>query len=358
MQIWIDAREAFSSTSTGKGRWTRCVVDELLSRHISIRLLCAKNTHIPEEYVANADILPATGLRWHIHVRNMLRTMPDDCVYLSPTSYIVPVFAPKNARVIPVIHDLIAFRNEPHDRKATRIERLLLPRVVRKASRICTLSAQTTADLLRRYPFLSRERIHTVYAGVSQVYASPAPDATSIVCIATLCPRKNQRRLIEAYTSLSPALQKKHPLVLIGARGWGFDDIVTTAKQNPHVILHGYVSDTDLTSIMRDCLVFAYPSLYEGFGLPVLDAMHAGIPVLTSANGSLAEVAGTSAALIDPYSAEDIAQILQKLLEDPALRSRYSSQGKLQAEAFSWKRTGDLLLDACSANLVRSFHGI
>jgi glycosyltransferase involved in cell wall biosynthesis len=277
----------------------------------------------------------------------MLRRSHAPLLYFSPTSYIVPFLMGRSVPVIPLVHDLIAFRKEPHDRKAQWIERWTLRRVLSVAHHICAISTATKNDLLARYPSLKPEDITVLYAGPFTASPPPNhPDGKTILCIGTLCPRKNQLRLIRAFARLPPDLRRTHALVLAGGRGWHDAEIVRLAERTPGVTWLGYVQDDAYEELLSRCTVLAFPSLYEGFGMPVLDALQRGIPVLTTDRGSLPEVAGNAAIFVDPEDEESITRGLLTLLTDGGIRGRLRAEGPLQARQFTWKRTVDLFLTA------------
>lgn len=327
MKIAIDAREAFSDRRAGKGQWTKGFLDELQSRSIDLTVF------------EGSSFRP--GIRWHL---DAIKASVDFDVYISPTSYIVPAFS----RIcIPIVHDLIAFQGEPHNRKAKLIEKLLLRRAMRNARHICTVSESTKADLLDRYPDLDPHRITTIYAGPMQSRATASkPDGKTILCVGTLCPRKNQLRLIHAYASLPEPLRSEYRLVLAGGRGWQDGKIVQATKSVKGVEWKDYVSDEEYENLLSTATVFAYPSLYEGFGMQVLDALQRGIPVLTSDRGSLKEVAADAAVVVDPENERSIASGLTAILSDADVRAKLSTSGLIQASSFSWKKTVDLFLEA------------
>lgn len=342
----MDVREACNPKRTGKGQWTLGLVSALLRRQIPLTLVTDRP--LPDSLTRllrpDHDVLrfAFTGWRWHWRVHRFLLTLSRP-TYLSTTSYILPALGARTVRFVTVVHDLIAFRPEPHDRRATLIERLTLRRAVRRSWKLCSLSDSTAADL-RRFAPESAGKTASVGAGPAEQDAVWQPPGTHIFCLATLCPRKNQRVLIEAYATLPDALRSRFPLLLAGGRGWGDAEIVTAAQATEGVRLLGYVDDVQAAKLLSSSAVFAYPSRYEGFGLPVLDAMRAGVPVLTTTAGSLAEVAGDAAVIADPESVQSIALGLQRLLTDAALRQQCSERGLLRARAFSWERTADLLL--------------
>lgn len=333
MRICVDARQLTKEQKTGKGQWTAGFLTELSSRSHDLTLL-GKDVHF------------SPGLRFHFEVSKYLREIKPD-LYISPTSYIVPALVGTKVPCIPIVHDLIAFMHEPHDRKAKLIERLTLHRALAAAQHICTVSDATKMDLLDRYSALDHTSITTIYAGPMQRSVAPnRPDQKTILCIGTLCPRKNQYRLIQAYAALPEPLRSHYRLVLCGARGWNDSAIVRLAQNTKGVEWKDYVSDEEYSQLLSTATVFAYPSLYEGFGMQVLDALQRGIPVLTSDRGSLKEVAGDSAVYCDPDDETSIMRGLIALLQNDDLCNNLAINGPIQAEKFSWKRTVDLFLNA------------
>jgi alpha-1,3-rhamnosyl/mannosyltransferase len=322
-------------------------MDELLTRGIPLLLLTHREPpsawHLPH---VSCLLFPA-GWRWHLHAAKALLVRRHDVVSLSPTSFIVPSLIGSALPTITLVHDLIAFRSEPHQRKAQIIERLTLRRALAAARHICTISEATKHDLLNRYRFLKEDGISVIFAGPSSASVTlNTPDGCTILSVGTLCPRKNQLRLIRAFARLPEGLRQKTKLVIAGGRGWSDQEIVRLATETPGVEWRGYVTDAEYGALLSQATIFAFPSLYEGFGMPVLDALQQGIPVLTSRRGSLPEVVGTAAVFVDPEDVASITTGLETLLRDDALRARLREEGPAQAAKFSWKRTVDLFLDA------------
>ncbi len=358
MRLHIDIREACRPRPAGKGVWTRGLLTELLKR--PIELVLHTDAPLPDDVQHLADIRPVRpeiiqtggGPFWHLRTAWRLRrtARPND-VYLSPTSFIVPALLGRSVTCVPVVHDLIAFRNDEHAGKARAIERLTLAHCLQSAQTILTISAATRSDLLRRYPRLNPMAVTSIFAGPLQ--ASPPParrDRAIILCIGTLCPRKNQLGLVRAFGRLPDDVRRGWTLILVGGRGWLDEPILTAVRETTGAEWHEYVSDEKLEELLTHARLLAFPSFYEGFGLPVLDAFQRGLPVLCSNRGSLQELAGGTAFIVEPQDTAAIVRGLQLLMTNKALADDLASRGPARAARYSWVRTADLVLQAIGAS--------
>ena len=350
MHIAIDIREACRERPTGKGVWTLGCIRQILLSADTYSVL--SDAPVPREWeeLPNVQVVRLrSGFLWHLRCARWLLSVRPDW-YLSPTSFLVPAFVGCTVRTAVVVHDLIAFRSEPHAWKPRMLERLFLPRAVRCARAVLCVSGATRQDLLVRFPRIHPERCVAVYAGpTASAPRFNVPDNCTIACIATLCPRKNHMRLIEAYALLPDALRSRFRLVLAGGRGWQDADLLRMVECTEGVEWRGYVSPDAYDALLTTCTVFAYPSLYEGFGLPVLDALQRGAAVLTSSRGSLGEVADDAALLVDPEDTQSIAHGLEQLLTDAPMRDALRERAVQQAAHYTWKRTASLVHSTLSA---------
>lgn len=169
-----------------------------------------------------------------------------------------------------------------------------------------------------------------------------------LLCVATLEPRKNLTRLIKAYQQLPNALQKKYPLVLVGNKGWLYEKLMTLINENKNsnILLLRYVDEKTLFHLYSGAKAFVYPSLYEGFGLPVLEAMQSGLPVITSNTSSLPEVCGDAGVLIDPLNVTAITSAIEQMLTSDDLGYADAVKRSLtQAKKFSWDNFAEKLFE-------------
>ena len=172
-----------------------------------------------------------------------------------------------------------------------------------------------------------------------------------VLYVGTIEPRKNLSRLVEAFARLAPAYPELQ-LVLAGARGWLTDELfrtLDTAGLGARVVLPGFIAEADKPALLAACTLFVYPSLYEGFGLPVLEALASGAPVITSNRSSLPEVAGNAAVLIDPLDTDALAAAMADLLRSPERRADLRRCGPEQAAQFTWERTATLTAQVYAA---------
>ena len=231
--------------------------------------------------------------------------------------------------------------------------RWVLPRLARRARAIITGSAATKADLVNLLG-IPPERVTVTPYGPSASSQQMAEGSSRgqdvrtryalperfVLAVGTIEPRKNLERLIDAMGRVAERSDARDAvLVHAGAPGWLSHELPDRTRGNCRVRFLGYVSDDDLAALYSLARCCAYPSLWEGFGFPVLEAMASGCPLLTSSVSSLPEVAGDAALLVEPTSTEEIADGLARLWTDDALRARLVQRGIERAKDFSWERT-------------------
>ena len=287
-----------------------------------------------------------------------LRRRPVDLLHVQ---YTAPPFAP--CPVVTTIHDL-AFEHIPETfkRRSWMQLRLTVRRTARAAAHIITVSEYSKRDIVETYG-VAPERV-TVTPEAAAPHFSPAPPAEVervrrrygiegeyILAVGSIQPRKNLARLARAYSDLrSRRSQTKLPrLVLVGKRAWLYGETLRAVERSgvsADTIFTGYVSEGDLPALYTGALLFVYPSYFEGFGLPPLEAMQCGTPVVTGDRTSLPEVVGDAGLTVNPFDESAIAAGLERLLDDSELRARLRVKGLERARLFDWHETARLTLNA------------
>jgi glycosyltransferase involved in cell wall biosynthesis len=357
LTIGIDARAAVE-VPAGRGR----VVRELL-RALSAR---SQDPHRYVLYTREAWLEAELGERfaWHtIRARDpwwhvlTARAASRECdVFLSCNSYLTVCFL--RIPAVPIIHDLVAFEPAMRpNRRSMLIERLTLAPAVRRSAALVAVSQATADALVARFPSAAARTVVAHLgvtplsgAGLTATETATLPTPGYVLAVGTLEPRKNLQRLVDAYGSLDEQLQRAHPLAVVGALGWETGPTLSALRSlGPRCVMLGYVSDAALSELYSRCAVFCYPSLGEGFGLPVLEAMAAGAPVVTSNVSSLPEVGGQAVDYVDPRSVSSIAVGLQRVLADESRQAQLRREGRERAKDFSWTRFAQDILGALQA---------
>jgi glycosyltransferase involved in cell wall biosynthesis len=290
------------------------------------------------------------GLAQELELRRAASRLRFD-LYHSPC-HMMPYTLP--CPTVATIHDLIPWACPESLSPARRAAySAVIHLTARRAARIIVDSEATRADLARWLP-ATTHKIDRVYLATGESFEERGPQEARafrlrtglperyVLHVGTNKPHKNVTVLLHAWAALDPAYRRSHRLVLAGPRDPNDTrdlDLARTLGIDGSVRSYGAVPEQDLGLLYQNAEVFVFPSLYEGFGLPVLEAMSVGTPVACSNRSSLPEVGGEAAVYFDPRDAGDIARALTLLLTDPAERQRRSAAGRLRAQAFSWEAT-------------------
>jgi glycosyltransferase involved in cell wall biosynthesis len=228
---------------------------------------------------------------------------------------------------------------------------------VKKAKKVITISNSSKNDIIKYYK-VKEDKVKVVYLGLKNLSMNePSEKELSefgvnkkfILFVGTLQPRKNISRLIEAFSKLSDNLKDEHQLVVIGKKGWLYEDILSSPEKfhvSDKVLFLDYVSDDDLPNFYKKAELFVLPSLYEGFGLPVLEAMRYGCPVVTSNVSSLPEAGGDAALYFKPEDVDDIKNTIEKVLTDKSLKEKMIEKGRDHYKKFTWEKAAKEVLGA------------
>ena len=363
MKVAFHADQPWFTTPGGIGTYVEQLAPALTASDPSLELVPFRSTFPIDRAVAwfvplGGVILP-WGIRtlypsWDLLARPALPASLADAVIVQATN---PAAVPPvrlGQRLVATVHDLAFDRYPELFPRAWRwLYRAGLRAIVRRADAVLVPSAYTAADLIARTR-VDGSRVHVTPLASS--LPSSANDPASrlermglavpyILSVGTIEPRKNLVRLVRAYRQVAPDVP--HALVLAGPPGWGTRELDSElARPGPGTIVRtGRVDDPDLDALYRGADVFAYPSLYEGFGLPVVEAMTRAVPVVTSNTSSLPEVAGDAALLIDPTDVSELAEALARVLADRTLSDELRRRGRDRAAGFTWAATARATLD-------------
>jgi Glycosyltransferase len=296
-----------------------------------------------------------TWSRW-IESRSIRKLASAGYVYHEPNFIPVPYSGP----LVINVHDLSHIRYPQfHPPERVKLLDIKLGKAIMRADHIVTDSHFVAEEIAELYS-VSLNKITVTYLGTDvDFHARTANDVADtlkqfglhyrgfVLSVATLEPRKNIERLVTAYSTLPESVLREYPLVLVGGSGWRDSKLLACLKNleaKGNIIRTGYLPRTQLQDLYASAAVFAYPSLYEGFGLPVLEAFASGTPVLTSNNTSLHEVSDGAALEIDPTFTEAIRDGLNNLLNNPSLTRSFAQAGLKRAMDFSWQKCAEQTL--------------
>lgn len=365
-RIAIDYTSAIQQRA-GIGRYTRHLITALAALDHTTRyvLFSAGRDPLPPAWPANFTRreLPISDRYLSIIWQRLRLPLPVELftgqvdVYHSP-DFVLPPFI--RARKVLTVHDL-SFIRYPECSSPALLQYLVhfVPPSVRRADYLLADSLSTKHDLIDLLG-IPEERVTVVYAGYDPRF-HPQPQAKDravheqyginghyILALGTLQPRKNFTTLIRAYNLLVHEHHIPHKLVIGGGKGWLYDDIFATVQElglGERVVFPGFVADEHLPALYRGADLFAFPSLYEGFGIPVLEAMGCGTPVVTSNTSSLPEVAGDAAICVDPQDSAALADAIWHALSDDTLRQTLRQRGLERVKLFTWEKAAIALLE-------------
>lgn len=381
MRVTVDIRPTLGGAVAGVGRYTVELIralhalgaDDLeLRMWFAGRNIAAIREQIAPELLALGGQVPIL----HRQISNalMYRRLPLALWSLLP-SRLLPRLLPGDTDLfhapfwpiprdcaIPMvltIHDFIGLSHPQWVTPGMRSELQAVRRAAPQARLVMTDSEATRNDVLN-FTRCDERRVRTVHLGVSDEFLTPVPDSMQrevcerhgldrpfIVSLCTLEPRKNLAKLIDAYDLLCEREGVHWDLVLIGNRGWGKDEVsLRLARRRPgRIKVTGFLPRQDLPALLSAAAVMGYVSLCEGFGLPPLEAMACGCPVVTSNVSSLPEVVGDAGIMVDPHDTEAVAEGLGAVLTDASRAADLATRGRKRAQEFTWAATARKVLD-------------
>lgn len=364
MRIAVNTRLLLADRLEGIGRFTNETLKILVAKHPEVEWIFFFDRAYDEQFVFGPNVTPVVvgpqarhPVLWTIwfehRIPKLLKKYKAD-LFLSPDGY---NSLKADVLTVCVMHDL-NFEHNPDDVPgwAGRFLRNHFPKYARKASRVATVSEFSKKDIVNLYQ-VPDDRVDVVYNGVDQRFSPLHDDAKAavkskhtdgadyFVYIGSINPRKNITRMLQAYDLFRSENESDHKLVLVGAKMNWTDEMESTFTHmefKNDVIFLGRLPDNEMGEVLGAASAMLYVSYFEGFGIPIIEAFQAGVPVITSNVTSMPEVAGDAALLVDPRSAKEIANAMAEIIK-PEVSQRLTTSGTARAQEFTWERTAGLL---------------
>ena len=345
MIIGIDVREGARSERAGKGEYVYQLVTHLIT-HAEQRWVLFSDTDLPVEWQQpqiKRVVIKTSAWLWQLRVFWYLEILRPVDVYFSPTSLILPAVV-RSIPVVTALMDFVSFLFPGrHDLKAVILEKWWMRPALRYSRNLLAISEHTKQDAVRLFGTRPDKIIVTPLAASfgQKEETYPLPARPTILCVGTLEPRKNIERVIAAFNLIKPQVLEAQ-LTLVGRWGWQSDGIRQAIAESPYkddIKVLEHISNAQKKSIYQQATVLVFPSLYEGFGLPPLEAMSVGLPVVVSERASLPEVVGEAGLMVDPLSVPSIAAAILKVLQHPEVAANLRRLGLARARLFSWDKT-------------------
>jgi glycosyltransferase involved in cell wall biosynthesis len=365
MIIAVNTRLLLPDKIDGIGRFALETLNIITREHPEHQFVFIFDRPYAEEFIFSRNITPVTcfpparhPLLWYWFFEwslpPVLRKVKAD-LFLSPDGWLslsTPV------KSLPVIHDLNFFHYPeliPFPYRQYYIH--FFPRFVKKAERIATVSEFTRNDIATRFDY-EKDKIDLVYNGASKFFKplneieqQHVRDKYTKGCryflfVGLIHPRKNLSNLMAAFDRFKQTVQSDVKLLVVGSRKWWTDDMQQAYDKcgfHENIVFMGRVKDDNLTKITASALGMMYVSHFEGFGIPVLEAMFCDVPVICSSTSSLPEVGGNAVLYVNPSDVESIKSAMLTLCKDPKLRNDLIHKARVQREKFSWEKTAELL---------------
>jgi len=367
MKILVNAQRLIKNKLEGWGWFSYETLKLLTSQHSDVEFIFIFDRKYPAEFIFSNNIKPiivppraSHPLLWKIRFKYIIphiikKYNPD--LFLSPDGFI-PLNVNSNTKTLSVIHDL-NFEYYPQNLPKSTLNyyKKYFKLFAEKATRIATVSEYTKHDIIKLYSIKS-SKIDVILNGVNETFV-PLDNNTKtsvkvkytngypyFIYVGSLNPRKNIVNLLKAYELFRNCSRQKIKLILCGNKMWWNNDMETTYRNmrfKDDVIFTGRVTNDELHLLLGSATALVYVSTFEGFGLPILEAMRSDVPVITSNVTAMPEVAGNAAILVDPFSVQSISNGMLQLIEEEGLIQSLIERGRQQSQMFSWQKTTDLL---------------
>jgi glycosyltransferase involved in cell wall biosynthesis len=346
--------EVLGNIRTGIGTYTYHLIDELnKNKYINDRIFLITDSH--QKFFDNEEIILPKNTPilktypWYLEIPRRLKKADIDIIH-NPTQ--IPTFSRFTKKNIVTVHDITPFLNpNEHPFGVSLYNSIFFPKTLTYADSIIAVSNNTKSDIMHHFG-IPEDKITVIYHGIDKQFRPQNKlDIISlreklgisdpyILYVGTLEPRKNITFLLKAFFQFNKT-HKNYKLVITGSKGWKYANIfkmVRDLQLDKEVLFTGYLEYSDLPALYSGASIFVYPSLYEGFGLPPLEAMACGCPVITSNISSLPEIVGDAGVLINPNDILQLVENLEKILVDEELRTELIQKGLERSKLFTWKK--------------------
>ena len=357
MLIGIDASKLSEKQKTGVGMTAYQIIFNLQKIDKKNSYLLYTNKSLSEDLITNPNFkeknIPLRRL-WH-RFRLPLAILRDKPKKFLELTNFLPSTAPKKSAIL--IHDLaFKFFPEAYSKKELFLQEEALKRSIGKAKKI-VLTSKTNANDLKKFYKIKNNRIEIIPLGINEEFFKKNLSKSNFInfsspyflYIGRIEKKKNVSNILKAFFQFKEQNKSKHKLLIIGNKCQGYKDFVRVLNSNKKykndVILKGYANNDDLIFAYKKAQAFIFPSLYEGFGLPILEAFACNTPVVTSKIPTIIETAGKAALLIDPQNINEIGKSLSEVAFNKTLRKNLIKKGKAQVKKFSWRKTAEKYYD-------------
>ncbi len=373
IKIAVNTRMLQKDRLDGIGYFTFHTLQKITAAHPEVQFFFLFDRPHDPSFIFSQNITPIiippattnplfTYLWYHVRLKSTLQKIKPD-LFVSPEG-IIPLGS--NTKILSVIHD-INFIHYPKDLKflTSTFYNLFFPRYAREATRIATVSNYSKADLVKQYN-LNPSKIDVVYNGVDPRFKPLNEDSKIVtrikytdgkeyfIFIGSVHPRKNIVRLLQAFDLFKKESGSDMKLVISGRMFWGKSKIQKTLQKLTYtkdVIFTGRIDDHELQTLLGSAFCLVYPPYFEGFGVPLIEAMNSEVPIISSRVTSLPEIAGSAALYFDPFNVEEIKNAMCTLYSDEKLRKQLIEHGKKQRIQFSWDSTAKKLWESIEKTL-------
>ena len=365
MQIVVNTRILLKDRLEGMGWFAYQTLKEITTKNPDVHFVFLFDRNFNEEFIFSDNITPLIlspqarhpflYYAWFQHsVKGLLNKMQPD-LFLSPDGFLS---LGAKCKQLPVIHD-INFLHHPQDSKwlTAKYYNYYFPKFAKEATRIATVSEYSKHDIAKNYG-INEEKIDVVYNGINSFF-KPLDEVSKqqtkqkytagkdyFINVGSLHPRKNIPNLIRAFSLFKKESNSDLKLVLAGPNYWGVSEVhkvISETNLKDDVIFTGRLADEELNLVLGSAFALTFVPYYEGFGIPLIEAMQTNVPIITSNVTSMPEIAGDAALLINPLEVVDIKNAMMQLLEKPELRADLILKGNSQKQKFSWEKSADLL---------------